>query len=37
VLARERVHPLEIPFTQAMKPLSTWGAGCRDLVVAMTT
>jgi hypothetical protein len=37
VLARERVHPFEIPFTQAMKPLSTWGAGCRDLVVAMTT
>ena len=37
VLGRERVHPLEIPFTQAMKPLSRWGAGCKDLVLAMKT
>jgi uncharacterized membrane protein len=35
VLDRERVHPLEIPFTSAMKPISRWGAGCRDLVGAM--
>jgi uncharacterized membrane protein len=35
VLSRERVHPLEIPFTSAMKPISRWGAGCKDLVAAM--
>jgi uncharacterized membrane protein len=37
VLDRTRVHPLEIPFTSAMKPLSRWGAGCRDLVAGMRT
>jgi uncharacterized membrane protein len=35
VLNRERVHPLEIPFTGAMKPISRWGAGCKDLIAAM--
>jgi uncharacterized membrane protein len=35
VLDRARVHPLEIPFTSAMKPISRWGAGCKDLVLAM--
>ena len=35
VLGRERVHPLDIPFTTALKPISRWGAGCKDLIVAM--
>jgi len=37
VLARERVHPLDVPFTQALKPISRWGAGCKDLLAAMGT
>ena len=32
VLAPERVHPLDVPFTVAIKSISRWGAGCRDLV-----
>lgn len=35
VLGRERVHPLDVPFTQAIKPISRWGSGCKDLVAAM--
>jgi uncharacterized membrane protein len=35
VLTPERVHPLDIPFTQAMKTLSRWGSGCKELVAAM--
>jgi uncharacterized membrane protein len=35
VLPRERVHPLDVPFTQALKPISRWGAGCKDLIAAM--
>ena len=37
VLPRERVHPLDVPFTQALQPISKWGAGCKDLVAAMGT
>jgi uncharacterized membrane protein len=37
VLSRERVHPLEVPFTQAIKPVSRWGAGCRELLATMKT
>jgi uncharacterized membrane protein len=32
VLAAERVHPLDVPFTVAIKSISRWGAGCRDMV-----
>ncbi|HEY8197166.1 MAG TPA: DUF502 domain-containing protein [Gemmatimonadales bacterium] len=32
VLGPERVHPLDVPFTVAIKSISRWGAGCRDLV-----
>ena len=32
VLGPERVHPLDVPFTVAIKTISRWGAGCRDLV-----
>jgi uncharacterized membrane protein len=35
VLHRERVHLLDIPFTQAIKTVSRWGAGSKDLVAAM--
>ena len=27
ILPRERVHPLDVPFTQAVKVISKWGAG----------
>ncbi len=35
VLSHDRVHPLDIPFTQAMKTVSRWGSGCKELVAAM--
>ena len=35
VLARARVHPVEVPFTQAIKTVSRWGSGSRELVAAM--
>jgi len=37
ILSRERVHPLDVPFTQAIKSVSRWGSGSRELVAAMTT
>jgi uncharacterized membrane protein len=37
VLSRDRVHPLDIPFTQALTSVSRWGAGAKDLVAAMKT
>jgi uncharacterized membrane protein len=35
VLARDRVHPLDVPFTQAIQTVSRWGSGAKDLVAAM--
>ncbi len=35
VLGRERVHILDVPFTQAIRTISRWGSGSRDLVAAM--
>lgn len=35
ILTAERVHPLDVPFTQAIKTISRWGSGSKDLVVAM--
>jgi uncharacterized membrane protein len=35
VLSRERVHPLNVPFTQAVQAISRWGSGSKDLVAAM--
>src|SRR5215510_14615343 len=35
ILSRERVHPLAVPFTQAIKSISRWGSGSRELVAAM--
>ena len=37
VLTRERVHALDVPFTQAVKAVSRWGSGSKDLVAAMKT
>ena len=36
ILSHERVHPLDVPFTQAIKTVSRWGSGSKDLVAAMT-
>jgi len=35
VLNGDRVHPLDVPFTQAVKSISRWGQGTRELVAAM--
>jgi uncharacterized membrane protein len=35
VLSRDRVHPLDVPFTQAIQTVSRWGSGAKDLVAAM--
>jgi uncharacterized membrane protein len=35
VLERERVFPLDVPFTDAIKVVSRWGSGAKDLVAAM--
>ena len=35
ILTPERVHPLSVGFPQAIKTVSRWGAGAKDLVAAM--
>jgi uncharacterized membrane protein len=35
ILERERVHPLEVPFAEAVKTVTRWGSGSKDLVAAM--
>ncbi|MDH4245990.1 MAG: DUF502 domain-containing protein [Nitrospira sp.] len=35
VLTRDRVHPLDIPFTTALTSVSRWGSGTKELVAAM--
>ena len=35
VLGRERVHAVDVPFTQAIRVVSRWGSGAGDLVAAM--
>jgi len=35
ILENKRVHPLDVPFTQAIKTVSRWGSGSGDLVAAM--
>jgi uncharacterized membrane protein len=37
ILTPERVHPLDVPFTQALKSISRWGSGSKELVAAMKT
>ena len=35
ILDRKRVHPLDVPFTEALRVISRWGSGGKDLVAAM--
>jgi hypothetical protein len=35
ILSRERVHLLDVPFTQAIRTISRWGSGSKALVAAM--
>jgi uncharacterized membrane protein len=35
VLGPERVHEVDVPFTQAIRVVSRWGSGAGDLVAAM--
>jgi uncharacterized membrane protein len=35
VLSPERVHIVDVPFTQAIRSISRWGSGSRELVAAM--
>jgi uncharacterized membrane protein len=35
ILAADRVHPLDVPFTRAVKAVSQWGLGSKDLIAAM--
>ena len=35
ILEHARVHPLDVPFTQAIKVISRWGQGSKELVAAM--
>jgi uncharacterized membrane protein len=37
ILDRARVHPLSAPFTQAIKVVTKWGSGSKELVAAMET
>jgi uncharacterized membrane protein len=35
ILTPDRVHPLDIPFTQAVQAVSRWGSGSKEWVAAM--
>src|SRR5580765_2562697 len=35
ILGPERAHVVDVPFTQAIRSVSRWGAGSKDLVAAM--
>ena len=35
VVSCDRVHPLNVAFTQAMMIVARWGSGCKDLIAAM--
>jgi len=35
ILTPDRVHPLDVPFTQAIRTISQWGSGSKDLLAAM--
>lgn len=35
ILTADRVHPVNVPFTHAVKTLSRWGSGSKELVAAM--
>jgi uncharacterized membrane protein len=35
ILSPDRVHLLDVPFTRALKAVTNWGSGSKDLVAAM--
>jgi uncharacterized membrane protein len=35
ILTAERVHPLNVPFPRALKAVTQWGSGSKELVAAM--
>jgi uncharacterized membrane protein len=35
ILTPDRVHRVDVPFTQAIMTVSKWGSGCKNLVAAM--
>lgn len=35
ILESKRVHPLDVPFTEALRAVSRWGSGSKELVAAM--
>ena len=35
ILEATRVHPIDVPFTQAFKTISNWGNGSKELYRAM--
>lgn len=35
ILDRQRVHPLDVPFTDAVKVVSRWGSGAKGLAAPM--
>jgi hypothetical protein len=35
ILAPERVHPVDVPFTVALKVFSKWGTGAGEFVRAL--
>jgi uncharacterized membrane protein len=35
ILDQKRVHPLDVPFTDALKTISKWGSGSRELIATM--
>jgi uncharacterized membrane protein len=35
ILDAKRVHPIDVPFAQALQSMSKWGSGSKDLVAAM--
>jgi uncharacterized membrane protein len=37
ILTPDRVHPVDVPFTQALLAISRWGYGSKDLVAAMNS
>jgi uncharacterized membrane protein len=35
ILSADRVHPLDVPFTHAVRVISRWGSGSKELIAAM--
>ena len=35
ILDGSRVHPIDVPFVQAIQSISKWGSGSKDLIAAM--